>query len=231
MDAWCLPLPLPRKHSVRIGLPALLCCAIVLAGCSGPGLPFAKEEPAKGGAEDMVKPPWEAYVQAGPGAENDIDLETLNGPVTGPMQPVTPSVEGQPAKLPDPPPPPPEPATDGKIHYAAVPTVTGADATGAGELTQAMRTILRESGWPVLDKARKDALVIQGKVSISAPHNGNQVVKLVWSVSTPAGENLGDIKQENTVPAGALDGGWGENAQFAAEAAAEGIFKLIQKFR
>ena len=42
---------------------------------------------------------------------------------------------------------------------------------------------------------------------------------------------LGDIKQANNVPAGSLDAGWGENAGFVAEAAATGIFDLINKFR
>jgi hypothetical protein len=42
---------------------------------------------------------------------------------------------------------------------------------------------------------------------------------------------LGDIKQNNPVPAGSLDKGWGDNAGFATQAAAEGIFKLIEKYR
>ncbi len=51
--------------------------AVLLAGCSGPRLPFEKEAPQ---SAEMVKPPWEAFVKAGPGAENELDLETLNGP-------------------------------------------------------------------------------------------------------------------------------------------------------
>ena len=94
-----------------------------------------------------------------------------------------------------------------------------------------MRKVLKNAGWPVLSAARADALSIQGRVVIDAAKNEQQVVHLVWVVSTPKGKILGDIKQSNPVPAGSLDGGWGENAGYATQAAATGIFKLIEKFR
>jgi hypothetical protein len=56
-------------------------------------------------------------------------------------------------------------------------------------------------------------------------------VALKWDVQTPDGKNFGDVKQSNAVPAGSLDAGWGENAAFATEAAATGIYELINKYR
>lgn len=215
---------------------AFLACMLLLAACSGPQLPFAKEEPAKGAAENMVRPPWEAYVQAGPGADNDIDLETLNGPLM-PQPPMAQADVPPPAKdtvaapAPQPEEPPPPAKDDGAIRFAAVPVVTGAGSSGNGELTDAMRQVLKDAGWPVLTAKRKDALTIQGTVTLDKPTGETQVVRIVWQVAAPDGRKLGDIKQENSVPAGALKGSWGDNAQFAAEAAAEGIFKLIQGLR
>jgi hypothetical protein len=68
-------------------------------------------------------------------------------------------------------------------------------------------------------------------VATDAPLAGQQMVHLQWLVSTPSGKNLGDVKQDNAVPDGSLKTGWGENASYAAQGAAEGIFKLIEKFR
>ena len=45
------------------------------------------------------------------------------------------------------------------------------------------------------------------------------------------GGKLGDVNQANNVPAGSLDAGWGDIAGAAVEAAASGIFELINKFR
>lgn len=205
--------------------------ALLLAACARSPLPFEKDEASPANA---IKPPWEALVQAGPGAENDLDLETLDGPmlqptVAGEAMPVEPQVEDaeqvQPAE-------PPNAKKKGPIIKAvAVPSVTGAKGKGNGELTAAIRKVLKEAGWPVIAGRREDALLVTGKVVFGSAGGQEQKVKLVWTVAAPDGKVLGEIVQENAVPAGSLDQGWGENAQFASEAAAEGIFKLIQGFR
>jgi hypothetical protein len=56
-------------------------------------------------------------------------------------------------------------------------------------------------------------------------------VALNWAVQAPDGGKLGDVNQANKVPAGSLDAGWGDIAGAAVEAAASGIFELINKFR
>ena len=95
----------------------------------------------------------------------------------------------------------------------------------------AMRKVLTEAGWPVLKIAKSDALVIQGHLAIDNSQAGRQMVHLVWDVMTPAKTKLGDVKQNNSVPDGLLNNGWGQNADYAAQAAGDGIFKLIEKFR
>ncbi len=201
---------------------------LFLLGCSGPELPLSKSQPSDVSADSLLQPPWEALVKAGPEAEKDIDLETLNGPQKTAEPPPDFVPEPQEvAAAPEPKKSLPKPG-DTEIKAVAVLPVSG---LGGAELTAAMRKILKDAGWPVLSAARADALSIQGRVVVDAAKNDQQLVHLVWVVSTPKGKVLGDIKQNNPVPAGSLDSGWGENAGYASQAAAEGIFKLIEKFR
>lgn len=199
----------------------------------------------------LARPPWEVFVEAGPNAHNELDLETLYGPGAVPaelmaeeqakeqvavaaeqaplaMPPIDePQAEAAPAEAS----PKKEKKGDVVIKAVAVPAVKGARGEGNSELTAAMRNALKEAGWPVLNTTRKDALTVQGRVTIAKANGATQAVKIVWDVLTPDGKHLGDLKQDNAVPAGSLDQSWGENAQYAADAAAEGIFKLIQGYR
>ncbi len=206
-----------------------LLAVLLLTACTS-NLPLSKEAPISVTQDALVTPPWEAYVKAGPGAENDVDLETLNGPQAIASPPVaTPVIQ---PTIPEPP-KQTAVAKPGSVEIKAVAVlpVVGGNAKGNGELTSAMRRVLKEAGWQVLAAPRKDALSIQGKVAVDPALAGKQMVHLVWMVSTPAGKNLGNVKQDNAVPDGSLNVGWGENAGFAAQGAAEGIFKLIEKYR
>ena len=166
-------------------------------------------------------------MKAGPGAENDVDLETLNGPQSAAIAPAEiPTQAAEPVKVAAAPKP-----DSVEINAVAVLPVIGGNAKSNAELTAAMRKVLSEAGWEVLASSRNDALSIQGKVAVDPALAGRQMVHLVWQVSTPQGKNLGNVKQDNAVADGALNVGWGENAGFAAQGAAEGIFKLIEKFR
>jgi hypothetical protein len=201
--------------------------------CSGPRLPFEKDLPAE---SSIIAPPWEAFVKAGPGAEKELDLETLNGPGAAlPEAPPPLIAETEAAGREDvaavPAPAPREKKQGVAIKSVAVPLVQGADGKGNAELTEAMRQVLRDAGWPVVNAPASNALTIQGKVKTSASVGTTQNVRLQWTVATPDGKNLGEVSQSNDVPAGSLQAGWGENARFATEAAAEGIFKLIQNYR
>ncbi len=200
----------------------LVLSAVLLVGCTGPQLPVLSDDPLPIHTDSLVRPPWEALVKAGPGAENDIDLETLNGPqVADTAVAAEAPVAAEPAAV------LPKPG-DTVIKAVAVLPVTG---SGGAELTSAMRKVLKDAGWPVITTKRDDALTLQGSVVVDAAANGQQAVHLVWRVLTPKGKSLGDIKQNNAVPAGSLNVGWGDNAGFAAQAAATGIFKLIDGFR
>jgi hypothetical protein len=179
-----------------------------------------------------IPPPPDAFELAGPGAEKDLDYETLLGPNPSPelVSVTVPMPESEPA-------PPPEPqkpvgkASGPVISAVAVVPVTGALGQGNAELRAAMKKVLSGAGWPVLDAPRADALTISGKVELSAPQGANQRVVLSWTVQRPDGSEVGVVRQANDVPAGSLNAGWGETAQYAAQAAGPGIGDIVQQMR
>lgn len=192
---------------------------LLLAACGTVSQPFGKIEPPER-TPSIITPPWEAMVAAGPGASKDIDLETLNGPGKG-KETASTNEDG------------PTVSADGKliIKAVAVVPVKGAKGTGNDELTRAMRQALATAGWTVLKAPAKNALTIAGRVEMAEASGNMQKVSLQWEVESPDGKKLGDVNQANNVQAGSLDAGWGEIAGFAVEAAASGIFELINKFR
>ena len=196
--------------------------ALMISACTAPHLPFEKPTPVAAPDQSLIAPPWEALVQAGPDAEKDIDLETLNGPTAAP-QPEMASATG--ASTPQP------PATAAKPGATAINAVAVLPVVGAPELSAAMAQVLSDAGWPVLKAARKDALSIQGRVILDEPQGAQQAVHLHWEVKTPQGKLLGDVAQNNQIPAGSLAKGWGQNAMLAAQGGADGVVKLIQQYR
>lgn len=205
-----------------------------------------------------VPPPVDAFAQALPGAENDIDFETLLGPGHGDRG--DPAVMAAASPAPDPHtqtigPAEPVPHTaiaandpeaaatdamaakpkpqkaDFQIKAVAVVPVNGSPGDGDAQLTAAMRKTLKTAGWPVLTAPRADALTINGKVKVEKPFGSSQRVSLAWTVSAPNGKILGTISQSNLVPAGSIDLGFGDAAIQVAEAAALGIFDVVKKLR
>ena len=72
---------------------------------------------------------------------------------------------------------------------------------------------------------------LSGHVKFGPKQAKSQNVALAWTVKTPDGRTLGTVKQANDVPVGSLEAGFGENALFAAQAAAGGIYDLVKKYR
>jgi hypothetical protein len=121
-------------------------------------------------------------------------------------------------------------AARSEIRAVAVVDVQGSPGGGDAELTAAMRKTLHDAGWPVIAAPRSDALTIVGKVQVAAAGSG-QKVSVRWEVRSPDGETLGDVKQANDVPNGALDRGWGGAAVAVAESAATGIFDIVKRYQ
>jgi hypothetical protein len=121
---------------------------------------------------------------------------------------------------------PAEVKTSGPV--VAVPLVAGAPGDGPKALARAMSTALRQAQLLVDEKAEKP-WVVAGRVAVGPVAKKQQHVEIVWELRKPDGQKIYEVKQENDVPAGQLDGAWGDIAWAVASAAAEAIVPLIEK--
>jgi hypothetical protein len=217
----------------------LMIMALVLAGCSGPQLPLSKSEPVSP-QDQLVQPPWEALVKAGPDAYKDIDFETLDGPgatgATAATDAASPPIPGAGAA-----PAPPSSLAPGQLaaneagakqvaDSVAIVAIAGAKGAGNRELVSALTAEFQKAGWPVAPKRSTSTIQITGKITF-AKHPDGERISIVWTVKTPDGRPMGDVKQENVVPTGSVDDGFGEAAPLIAEGAASGIFELVGKYQ
>ncbi len=111
----------------------------------------------------------------------------------------------------------------------ALAPVVGAPGDGNLALTAAMRAALAREIEVVTGDAT--ALRIAGRVQVGAAEDGMQPVAITWSVFDASGAEVGQVSQSNSVPAGSLDGAWGEVAVLVADWAAAGILDLLQEAR
>jgi hypothetical protein len=107
--------------------------------------------------------------------------------------------------------------------------VTGAPGDGNASLRRAMSVALAGKSLRLADAKDKAAFTLQGDVEMGVPDNGAQTIKIVWTVQGIDGEVLGRAQQNNAVPAGSLDGRWGQTAAFVAAAALDGIAGIIEQ--
>ncbi len=99
-------------------------------------------------------------------------------------------------------------------------------------LGRAMGEVLRRGNIVIAEKrGSHETFVVTGKVEIAPPQSGQQQVKISWRVLRADGNELGQVNQENAVPAGSLDFGWGDVAYAVASAAAPGITAVIERAR
>jgi len=109
-------------------------------------------------------------------------------------------------------------------------SVTGAPGDGDRSLTRAMEAALEHTNVVLAAiPADKADFIITGTVAVAPAKGQKQQVKVTWLLMRPDGSEVGRVKQENAVPAGSLDGAWGEVAYAVASAAAPGVRRLIEE--
>lgn len=112
----------------------------------------------------------------------------------------------------------------------ALKPVQGAPGDGGRSLTRAMDDALRRAHVALAEKPGDEQdFVLTGTVELSPPASGQQQVKVNWALARPDGREIGHVSQQNAVPAGSLDGAWGDIAYAVANAAAPGVAALIEK--
>jgi hypothetical protein len=108
--------------------------------------------------------------------------------------------------------------------------IAGAPGDGATALGSAITTLLKKQDLAIVsDGNGKADLQLDGTVTIDKPVAGKQHVKIVWRVRRKDGSEIGNVVQENDVPAGLLNGPWGDVAYTVAVAAQDGIMQLIAR--
>jgi len=108
--------------------------------------------------------------------------------------------------------------------------VDGAPGDGTDSLPRAITEILRRQDIAIVtDPEAKADLVLRATVVVAKPKAGKQNVKIVWYVRRKDGGEIGTVDQENDVPAGLLDGPWGDVAYMVAVSAQDGIVQLVAR--
>ncbi len=108
--------------------------------------------------------------------------------------------------------------------------VAGAPGDGGTALASAITTLLKKQDLAIVsDPKGKADLLLDAAVTVDKPVAGKQHVKIVWRVRRKDGGEIGTVAQENDVPAGLLNGAWGDVAYSVAVAAQDGIMQLIAR--
>lgn len=122
----------------------------------------------------------------------------------------------------------PKPAPAPQQVVALVPTVEGAPGDGQTSLTSAIKQQLNSRGIALAKSGQQAAYMVRGEVKLTpAAQSDKEEIAIEWRVIDPSGRKLGTVSQRNSIPKGSLDGAWGQTANAAASAAAEGIVKLL----
>ena len=108
--------------------------------------------------------------------------------------------------------------------------VEGAPGDGGTALASAITTLLKKQDLAIVsDPGAQADVQLDAVVTVDKPKGGQQHVKIVWRVRRRDGSEIGTVGQENDVPAGLLDGPWGDVAYTVAVAAQDGIMQLISR--
>lgn len=105
--------------------------------------------------------------------------------------------------------------------------VRGAPGDGNRSLTARMGERLAVLGFQVQDQAEAAEYAVQGVVEMGPAGRGQQRIEVVWTVSRRDGYDLGRVVQLNEIPAGSLNGLWGDVAFVVADEAAGGVRDVI----
>jgi hypothetical protein len=112
----------------------------------------------------------------------------------------------------------------------AIGAITGAPGDGDQALVSSITEILKKQDLAIVSDPQATAdLVLDADVAIAKAKGGKQNVKIVWHVRRKDGGEIGTVGQENDVPAGLLDGAWGDVAYMVAVSAQDGIMELVTR--
>lgn len=103
----------------------------------------------------------------------------------------------------------------------------GAPGNGNAELAAGIRHSLSVQGVPLTTTPGQESLQLQCIVITGPPRNGTEAIAITWELKTPAGKIVASVDQKNNVPAGSLDGVWGETADLITHSAAQELTAFL----
>lgn len=121
------------------------------------------------------------------------------------------------------------PGVDGDAPVVRVGRIGGAPGDGNRSLALAMEGALRAKGAKIAQDQASGAWRVDCAVNVTPIDAQQERVKLVWTLVAADGQSVGTLVQENPVARGRLRQKWGEVAAYAAEAAADGIWQVLQQ--
>jgi len=105
----------------------------------------------------------------------------------------------------------------------------GAPGDGPLSLDRALRRLLRKAGADISFERPTATYLVKGFVNVSDEFQGTNDIAITWLVTTPKGQELGKVTQNNRVPAGRLNRRWGDIAFAIAQGAAVGIMDIMER--
>ena len=111
-----------------------------------------------------------------------------------------------------------------------IPEVVGAPGDGRHTLQRSMAYVLDKRGLKVTEQATPDetpTLILRGNMKVETK-DARSHVEITWTLSRADGTSISTVAQANDVPAGLLEGPWGDIAFSIADAAADGIADMVE---
>ena len=100
-----------------------------------------------------------------------------------------------------------------------------APGDGATALSRILANRLARLGFePAAEQAD---FTVAGTVSLSSYDSVQDDIAIIWQVFSPAGEDLGEVRLDNRIPKGDLDGSWGLVAEAIIDTALPGLLEIM----
>jgi hypothetical protein len=107
--------------------------------------------------------------------------------------------------------------------------VTGAPGDGDAALTRLMQARLTQYGEHLRSTSKGADFTVRGHVRVVSIGGGQDRVEIQWVLTDAEGRERGRVVQLNDVPAGSLNGYWGDTAEAVVGQAAPGVQELVSK--
>lgn len=100
-----------------------------------------------------------------------------------------------------------------------------APGDGAQALGNAMANRLAREGFKPANG--QPDVIFAAMVSVTRYDAVQDDIVIIWQILTPEGQNLGEVRLDNRIPTGELDGSWGMIAEAIVDGAMPGLLEII----